>query len=358
MEFLRNSMRQMATAMAAAVMWGIAASPGSAQQATERPDMITTGTETAIKKGLRYLANSQSTNGTWRDGGYPTAMTSLAGLALMAGGNTPTEGEYSRNVNKAVDALLEIANSRTNKSPDVYGVIADLRAESSYMHGHGFAMLFLGEAYGMERDKSRQEKIRVVLERAVTLTGRSQSGAGGWLYQANSNSDEGSVTVTQIQGLRSIRNAGISVPKKIIDNACKYIADCQQSDGGISYRLGMSGSQPPITSAAVAVMYSAGQYENKVAEKSLAFVKQLVKNNPSRLEGGHTFYSMLYTAQAMYLSSDENWKLYFPRTRDNLLRSQAADGSWNGDWVGTTYGTSIALVTLQLPYNNLPIFQR
>ena len=34
------------------------------------------------------------------------------------------------------------------------------------------------------------------------------------------------------------------------------------------------------------------------------------------------------------------------------------DGSWNGDQVGGTYGTAVALLILQLPYKNLPIMQR
>ena len=46
------------------------------------------------------------------------------------------------------------------------------------MHGHGFAMLFLGEAYGMERDKTRQNNIRLVLERAIRLTGNEPIGGG------------------------------------------------------------------------------------------------------------------------------------------------------------------------------------
>ena len=120
------------------------------------------------------------------------------------------------------------------------------------MHGHGFAMLFLAEAYGMDRDSVRQTKIRKVLEKAIKLTGQSQSAAGGWLYQPNSGGDEGSVTVTQIQGLRACRDAGIKVPKTIIDKACKYIADSKNPDGGISYRVGQPGSHPPITAAAVA----------------------------------------------------------------------------------------------------------
>jgi hypothetical protein len=309
----------------------------------ERPPMVTADTETAINRGTRYLVNTQLRDGSWRSNGgyggaYPTAMTSLAGLALLAGGHTPVEGEHTKNVQKAIDFLIDTA--RRERS----GVIANLREEQSCMHGHGFAMLFLGEAYGMEQDKSRQTTIRGVLEKAIKLTADSQSGAGGWLYQPNSGGDEGSVTVTQIQGLRSCRNAGITVPKTTITRACEYIRLSQQSDGGIAYRVGMSGSRPPITAAAVAVMYSAGQYENEVAVKALDYVKRLTKNNPAYLDGGHKFYAMLYAAQAMYLSDDANWKAYFPAVRDDLIKTQSENGAWHGDGVGDAYGTAIALI--------------
>jgi hypothetical protein len=358
-KMFRQDVRRVGWPIVAVVFaaWCMASSARGQGTEPERPDMVTAETEAAIKRGLKYLAATQSRDGSWRTagwgGGYPTAMTSLAALAMMAGGHTPVEGEYSRNVRLAIDHLVATANA--NRST---GVIADLTIEQSCMHGHGFAMLALGEAYGMEQDKSRQTTIRNALERAIKLTGGSQSAAGGWLYTPDANSDEGSVTVTQIQGLRSCRNAGIKVPKTIIDKACNYIKLSQQSDGGIAYRVGQGGTQPPITAAAVAVMYSAGQYENDVAHRCLEYCVKQVKSNPSLFDQGHKFYAMLYLSQAMYLSSEENWKMYFPRTRDDLLRSQSEAGAWHGDGVGDTYGTAIGLLVLQLPYNNLPILQR
>ncbi|MEX2212846.1 MAG: prenyltransferase/squalene oxidase repeat-containing protein [Phycisphaeraceae bacterium] len=326
---------------------------------SKRPPMITPETEKAVEKANTFLAQTQSKDGSWRArsgyGTYPTAMTALAGLGLMAGGNTPVEGKYSLNVRRAVDFI--VLQGEKNAST---GLIASPNEEMRPMYGHGFSMLFLGEAYGMERDPDRQEKIRKVLDKAVTLTGKSQSGPGGWLYTPDSGGDEGSVTVTQIQGLRSIRNAGIKVPKEIIDKACKYIENSANPDGGIRYRAGQGGaSRPPITAAAVAVMYNAGKYENPVAEKSLDYLKKLIKGGgAANVFGGHNFYATLYCAQAMYLSSDENWKAYFPAVRDHLIRSQGQDGSWMGDGVGETYGSAIALIVLQLPYGHLPILQR
>ena len=317
-----------------------------------RPEHITPEAEATIAKGLRFLVKVQERDGSWRSpAGYPTAMTSLAGLALLAAGNTPVEGPYAVNVRRAMDYLI------SNSAPS--GLIARVDEEQSCMHGHGFAMLFLAESFGMERDTQRQSKIRRVLEKAIVLTGQSQSARGGWLYTPNSGGDEGSVTVTQIQGLRACRDAGIHVPKAIIDRACKYIADSANDDGGISYRVGQPGSRPAITAAAVATMYNAGQYEDPIALKALEYIKRLLAGNAHAYpSGGHEYYAMLYASQAMYLSSEENWNQYFPRVRDHLIKAQSGSGGWTGDGIGEVYGTSIALVTLQLPYAYLPVFQR
>jgi len=205
-----------------------------------RPELITPETEQAIQKGLAYLGRTQSRAGSWyaksQYTGYPSAMTALAGLALMAAGNTPTEGEYAVNVRRAVDYCLSCASRN--------GLIARLGEEGSRpMYGHGFSMLFLAQAYGMELDPDLQRRIRRVLGRAVRLTSRSQSRDGGWLYTPDANGDEGSVTITQIQALRAARNAGIKVPKSTINRAVQYIAKCANADGGISY-------SPPSTTPA------------------------------------------------------------------------------------------------------------
>ncbi len=312
-------------------------------------------TVASVRKGLKYLANTQNRDGSWRSGGqtggYPVAMTSLAGLALLAAGNTATQGQYAPQVSRAATFLA--------RSCQKTGLIARPEEESRCMHGHGFALLFLGELYGMEADEHRQREIKSVLDRAIRLTARSQSRAGGWLYTPDSGGDEGSVTVTQVQGLRACRNAGIAVPKQTIDNAMRYLHDSRQPDGGIAYRAGQRGSRPPISAAAVVCWFNAGMYEAPAVKKAVEYCRQNVTaGGIGRRSGGHYFYAHLYMAQAMYLSSSRDFDAYFPKIRNALLGRQLGDGSWNGDSVGTVYGTAVALVILQLPYSYLPIMQR
>ena len=78
--------------------------------------------------------------------------------------------------------------------------------------------------------------------------------------------DEGSVTVTQMQALRAAKNAGIVVPKSIIDKAVKYLENSTTESGGVIYSLAQSGGravgggQPALTAAALACGQSAGEY--------------------------------------------------------------------------------------------------
>jgi hypothetical protein len=334
--------------------------PAFAQRVPQLPELITPKTREAVDGGLAYLGSSQNRDGSWRaqgafstHSGYPVAMTSLAGLALMTAGHTPVEGKYASNVRRAADYLVK-QSKRT-------GLIASGRNTSRPMHGHGFAMLFLAQVYGMEPNPTRQKQLRGVLRRAVDLTARCQSKDGGWYYTPDSRSDEGSVTVTQIQGLRACRNAGVKVPKKTIDRATKYIEKCSNKEGGISYRLGMTGTRPAITAAAVATMYNAGEYENPVALRALQYTLRFLRQHkqaPFKGYRGHSYYGILYAGQALWFAGEEQWREIFPAIRDSALAQQQEDGSWHGDNVGKVYGTSIALITLQLPNQYLPILQR
>ncbi|MFO1054148.1 MAG: prenyltransferase/squalene oxidase repeat-containing protein [Planctomycetota bacterium] len=317
------------------------------------PKGVTPEFAAGIERALEYLARTQNNDGSWRNGGgfgsYPTAMTALAGMALLGSGSTPTRGRYYRQVRKATEYLIRCQGAD--------GTISSLAEEGRSMYGHGFATMFLAEVYGMEEDRRRQEVLHDVLTKAVQLTARSQSRAGGWLYSPDQNGDEGSVTVTQIQALRACRNAGILVPVKTIENAVGYIRNSANPDGSIRYSAqGGGGGRPPITAAAVAVLYNAGRYDDPLAEKALEYARHTLPINGSG--NGHHFYSHLYLSQSLWQRGGAEWEEYYPTMGKWLLTQQQRDGSWVGDGVGTTYGTAIALTILQLPYAYLPIYQR
>ncbi|MEM7393280.1 MAG: hypothetical protein AAF492_13130, partial [Verrucomicrobiota bacterium] len=113
-----------------------------------------------------------------------------------------------------------------------------------------------------------------------------------------------------------------------------------------------------VSTAAVACLYNAGEYDSIMAESCLKHVYGQFRNSRGAWSGGHGYYTHLYGAQAFYIASDDHWDDYFPKARDHFMKQQSTDGSWTGDGIGKTYGTSIALIVLQLPFKFLPIYQR
>jgi squalene cyclase len=222
---------------------------GQEVRAPRLPKWITPETQTSIDRGLAYLARTQDREGSWtnqsRYGSYPVAMTALAAFALLMDGNTTTQGRYAPQVDRATRFILRSA--RPN------GLIARVEREGRPMYAHGFAMLFLSQLFGMSEDSDRAEQIHQVLSQAVQLTAQSQSHAGGWYYTPDSKTDEGSVTITQVQALRSCRNVGVAVSKSVINGAMRYLMNSQNRDGGIRYtaRQRQGNSRPAITAAAV-----------------------------------------------------------------------------------------------------------
>ena len=280
------------------------------------PKHITPKTQSAIKKGLEFLAKTQSDDGSFSGGkdgrAYPVAMTSLAGMAFLANGNTPSRGPYADRVAKIVEYLT------SNVQPS--GLITGPTQEQGYsMYGHGFSMMFLSSCYGMETNDRMRERMKKIIDGAIRLTG-SASSNGGWCYTPGTG-DEGSVTVTQIQGLRAASNAGFTVPKGVIEGGVHYLEMCKSPDGGICYSLSSAGTEAhlPISAAAIATLYNAGQYDSKLADSCLEYVKkQFDMAKTSFHKGGnygHAFYTHLYAAQAFYQAGDKYWDDYFPAPR-------------------------------------------
>ncbi|MFN5470204.1 MAG: prenyltransferase/squalene oxidase repeat-containing protein [Pirellulaceae bacterium] len=310
--------------------------------------------ETAIRNGLDYLVRNQSSRGQWNTPPYPTAIAALAATAMLCSGSTATQGPYAKAISRAADFLL--SKSRDN------GLIGEPVADIRYTYGHGFSMLFLSQVLGEEGFLERRKELVEALRKAVQFCGQAQTPSGGWGYVSardGNDYDEGSTTITQVQGLRGCRNAGIPVPSQIIEAAKKYIYSCQNPDGGISYSSKQMGtSRPAITAASLATLYNAGDYDSKHVPEMLAYAKQKLHdiNNESETFG-HWHYTYLYYSQVVYRQGDTEWLPFRDRLYNKIANEQKPDGSWDGQ-INPVYVTACNLIMLQLDRGYLPIFQR
>jgi len=307
-----------------------------------------------VAQGLEWLARQQSRRGRWtaNNGRYPTAMTAMAGMALLCEGSTTTQGKYATNIRAAVDYLLE------NAHPN--GLIGDPAHDDRYTYGHGFSMLFLSQVLGEEEDADRRRHLVDVLSRAVVFSGRAQTEPGGWGYVSAKDGqgfDEGSTTITQVQGLRGCRNAGIPVPKEIIDKAIAYIRLCTLPDGGVQYNSKGGGGRPAITAASIACLYNAGEYDNEFVPKLMDYCQKNL-DNISNQGFGHWHYAHYYYAQVRYREGGKSWEEYRDKVYARLVQEANPDGSWSQGYIGPIYTTAINLTVLQLENATLPIYQR
>jgi hypothetical protein len=69
---------------------------------------------------------------------------------------------------------------------------------------------------------------------------------------------------------------------------------------------------------------------------------------------------MYYVSQAAYQAGGTTWAAVSKVTMPRLVESQAKDGGWPGigQEPGEVYATSMAVLTLSVPYRLLPVYQR
>ncbi len=307
---------------------------------------ITPQVQAAVHRGLQWLVHHQSADGSFGTNGGPygsTAITSLCGIAFMAGGSLPHQGPYATNVSKALHYVL--ANCRQS------GLISG-NGYGSPMYGHGFSTLFLAEVYGEDPTVPIKEK----LEKAIRLIIETQNPQGGWRYQPVPADADLSVTICEVMALRAARDAGINVPKRTINHAISFVRKLQNPDGGFSYMLGNPGSAFPRSAAGLAALFYMGIYNGKAIDNA---VKYVLHNNPSANAVGmyHFAYGSYYATQAMFMAGGNAWAKWWPIIRKQELQRQQPDGSWSGE-AGEPYGTAMALIVMQIPDRYLPVLQR
>ena len=302
----------------------------------------------SVERGLEWLVRSQNADGSFGRGRVSSnaGIVSLCALALMADGNLPGRGRHGAAVGRALEYVLKHVTES--------GLVS-AEGGNGPMYGHGFAALFLGEIYGMSPEDTR---VRDALSRAIRLIENSQNSEGGWRYNPVPDDADVSVTICQVMALRSARNAGIKVPKQVIDGAVRYVRECQNPDGGFRYMRTTGTSGWPRTAAGVASLFYAGVYEDDSIPRGLAYLRRVAMPDGSGpMVQAYYFYGHYY-AQAMYLAGGDWWKDWWPRIRSELIQHQNGDGSWSDPQWGQPLGTSMALIVMQMPKRYLPIFQK
>lgn len=296
--------------------------------------------EKMYKKGLRYLASTQRKSGTWKDNyGSQPGVVGLCVLAMLAHGDDPNLGPYAPNIKRGINFILKNAH-RTN------GYIG------RSMYNHGFATLALAESYGMVDD----DRIGPALKKAVNLilTSQSNNSMRAWRYSPESRDADTTVSGAILVALFAAANAGIPVPDKAIDEALKFYAIAQCSDGGFGY-TGPSGSNLPRSAIGVLVYSLAKRKNSNVYKKAFEYISSRQNSIQS---GTYFHYYLYYGAQAFFHSPKHGiWDRWNNNNIKSLQVLQSPNGSWSGSY-GNSFSTAASLLSLALNYRYLPIYER
>lgn len=307
----------------------------------------------AIERGLGWLARSQRDDGSIGDIDQRTATTALALLAFLSNGHTPDVGRHGLAVRRALDFLVAAV------PPGGYVGSTD----GSRMYGQGIVTLALLEAMGVEPDPARRARQRDAAERMVAVLLRAQAvaktpeHAGGWRYEPDAIDSDLSLSGWCLLSLRAAKNAGIGVPVEAVQRARAYVLrSFHPRQQGFAYTTGIdaTASMTGVAVLALHLLDGASLDETRAGERFLF-------ENPVTLETRYPHYAAYYATQAAYQAGGSTWAAVWANTRRLLLPLQQDDGGWpagSADEPGRVYTTSLAILSLSVPNQLLPTYQR
>ena len=323
--------------------------------------------EATVDKGLQHLADRQNPNGTFpgQYGDYP-GVVGLAGMAFLAKGHMPGEGEYGEVLNRCVDYVI----SRQSQAGVFYR-----QGGRGDMYSHCLSTLFLSEVSGCV-DVDRQERIHRAVGMGLNIILRAQAVPkqprykGGWRYQPASHDSDLSVSGWAIMALRSARLNGAPVPDAAIDSAIRYVIsmyDRNSKKFGYSSRGGGSAS---MTAVGILCLELTGKHGHPIIEPASKEILSEVESGGARHKSSP--YANYYIAQSMFQVGGEYWEKYASWMYPHYIERQNDNGSWGNDGhalrsstvpvnksaTGSTYETAITLLALSVPFRQLPIYQR
>ena len=325
------------TLLAALVVFSSATAP--AQSIPRRQDdPIPPQVEAMYTKGLRFLASTQATTGSWPDrSGNEPGVVGLCVMAFLAHGEDPNHGPYAKNIRNGLDFILK-------QQKESNGYIG------SSMYNHGFATLSLAESYGVVNDSRIAPALRKAVD--LILSAQERNPRNAWRYTPESPDADTTVTGCQLVALYAARNAGLAVPEEALKKGQAFMKRCRGINGGYGYTSVGSG-KPTLTAIGSLTLSLAQDRDSKGYQASLEYLKKQLNYR----DRTYPFYFEYYMSQALFHGDEDTWNEWNARNIRFLSASQIRDGSWLGKR-GPSFDTAGALLSLALNYRFLPIYEK
>ena len=283
----------------------------------------------------------------------PYAATAMAVMAFLGAGKTHETGEYQLEVQYGLDFLLA-QGRRVGKGICFYG---ELTGPPTY-YTHGLVAIAISEAYAMTGDA----RLRPAVTGAVEFLADTQDFGGGWRYFPGQPGDT-SVVAWQLMALKSAQFSRITVPQKVFSGVDRFLISTSSMRGSqYAYLPDRSNSPTPSMTAAglLSKMYLGAKENHGGMRAGIRFLDQ---QGP---DPGGMYYNY-YATQVLHHWGGPEWDRWNNVMREHLIRTQIRDGHATGSWDvadrhgyvgGRVYMTTLALLTLEVYYRHLPLYQR
>lgn len=329
--------------------------------------------ERAVERGLKWLVERQQADGSWsfdhrrpRDRhadhqagslrNCPIGATALALMAFLGAGETQVEGRYRAEVLKGVEFLLNSA-VRMPEGADLRGRNGTEIPGGNYpMYAHGLATIALCECYAMTRDRRVRLVAQGALDFIIQTRNRDQ---GGWRYQPEQTGDL-SVSGWMIMALQSGKTAGLRVSEVGFVSSEKFL-DSVQHDGGAQYGY-VAGQGPKLSTTSIGLLCRMYLGWNRELPALTRGIRHLGEHGPD----SNNIYYNYYATQVLHHAGGSAWPKWNEAMRDSLVRSQRRTGPEAGSWDvtdphggsgGRLYQTCLSIMTLEVYYRHLPLYQ-
>lgn len=314
-----------------------------------------TESETAVTKGLEWLAKQQKANGSWvfdgTSSGDTVAGTGLSLLPFLGAGHGKKGAKYHKTVMAGVTFLL--AAQQANGS----------FKGSSGMYSHGIITLALVEAFATSGDAN----LKAPAQKAINLISACQGNNGSWGYPLAKADGDTSILGWQAQALYAAKACKLTVPKKTVTDASAFLDTV--GDAKLKSTYGYTDRNSIRPSLTAVGLLSRIELDDWAAnnEGLVAGIKYLTKSWKPTKERFDLYY-YFYATQVLFRAGGESWKeTWNPQMRDVLVEAQiaggkgASSGSWDPDtgMIGSHCGrlgtTALAILTLEVYYRYPPL---
>ena len=337
--------------------------------------------EASLKKGMEWIKDAQGNDGGWGAGTHARqdildphsvpsdpATTALVGMALLRNGNTLQKGDYSTQLKNTNEFLMKAVEN----CPDNQAYITTLtNTQPQVKLGRNIDVILTAQFFtNLLRydinDAQLKKRIEQSLDKCITKIQKGQDVDGGW-------KDGGWAPVLQSalanNALETAKDMGRKVDKEVLDRSRKYqnsnfdessnsavtgksagvmlyslssttrasaqdarkakdIIEKANSNGTLSEVVITSGNLMKAGVSATEAKELETAYKINEASRKQALKDEVLSGFGSN--GGEEYISYLMTGESMMMQGGNDWKKWYDKMENTLLKIQNNDGSWNG----------------------------